>query len=275
MPGGLRDSVEEGRGQQADRTGLVPPPSAGRPTPLPCAEGGVSFPSCRPGQLAAGERMFKTPLGPGSQGGTACRQGEVSPVTPRPPEPLECARWRLRAAPPPPAPLADRPQRVPPRSGAADACQLASAGSHPAWPAGSTSKCHSGRGQACQRGDERSPRRHVPGLPAVTAVWRRQPSKETQGRTATLPRHLGLPGTSRHTHTPQAPGRPRRTEGLKTQATEDMSGVVCVCACACVMCVHTCANCMCVCCVCAPECVLCVHTCVSICVCCMYACVYV
>lgn len=198
--------------------------------------------------------------------------------------------------------LAGRPQHMPPRSGAADACHLASAGPRPAWPVGSTSKCHGGRGQACQRGDERPPRQHVPGLPAVTAVWRRQPSKEAQGRTAALPRHRGLPGTSHHA--PQAPGRPRRTEGLKTQVTEDVGGVVCaVCARVCYVCAHVCELymcmsymhvhlyvcavrayvCVCAGCVCVYMCVLCVsvcacvhavYECVHMCVHAVYACVH-
>lgn len=169
---------------------------------------------------------------------------------------------------------------MPPRSGAADACHLASAGPRPAWPVGSTSKCHGGRGQACQRGDERPPRQHVPGLPAVTAVWRRQPSKEAQGRTAALPGHWGLPGTSHHA--PQAPGRPRRTEGLKTgHRRRGWRRVRCVCMCVLCVCtrvrivyvyvVYACAP-ICVCCACIRVCVCRLCMCVCVCAVCIRVC---
>lgn len=163
-----------------------------------------------PGQLVAGERMnVQEAAGAWFSGRDGLQTGRGVTCHPlRPPAPPECARWRLRAAHP--ALLAGRPQHMPPRSGAADACHLASAGPRPAWPVGSTSKCHGGRGQACQRGDERSPRQHVPGLPAVTAVWRRQPSKEAQGRTAALPGHRGSrgPRTTPRRHQ-DAPGEPK------------------------------------------------------------------
>lgn len=64
--------AEDGRGPQA-RAGRDPLPPQGHSHPLPVlrTESGAS--TLRPGQLEAGERMFRTVLGPGSR-----REGQPS-----------------------------------------------------------------------------------------------------------------------------------------------------------------------------------------------------
>ncbi|CAI9156652.1 unnamed protein product [Rangifer tarandus platyrhynchus] len=117
----------------------------------------------------------------------APRAEESEPQTPGQwegsPEPLECARWLLRAP-------ARVPQRVPPRSGSppdADGCHLAAAGSclQQATAVGRAPECHSGRGQMRQREVKKADLADTSGLPAVTAG-----TSEAEGAGDNLPRSL-------------------------------------------------------------------------------------
>lgn len=177
-----------------------------------------------PGQLGPGSPALR-----GRDGLREGRGGACHP--PGSPEPLECASWLLSAAPHLwVLPVRARGVRRPLRP--ADVCHLAAAGSHPAagpTAAGSACKYHSDRGSdVTGGGEERSPRRHFPGLPAVTAgTPRAEGAREAKRRS----RRTELPedGTS---YFPCSSGKFRESGGVETPGLRKV----------CVLCVHVCAH---------------------------------